>query len=95
MALTTVITAPPSTKTDKMIFLGSAALGIIYTVPAGRKFKGQAFVSPNNSSYITTNGVSTGIYGSSYGGQAFDIYLNAGESVRGAYAGVSGIESDA
>jgi hypothetical protein len=99
MALTNLQNSSTSSP-DKMIRTGVDAAAIIYTVPAGRKFIGHAVIPSNSSSsviYMKSDGTSAvSISGtSSYTGFSFPIYLNAGELVRGQYAAISGIESDA
>ena len=84
---------------DKMIRTGVGSQAVIYTVPDGRKFIGHAVVSGNNAGsviYMKSDGTAdVNISSSSYAGFSWPIYLNAGEIVRGQYAAISGIESDA
>lgn len=89
-----------STNPDKMIRTGVNADSTMYTVPTGRKFIGYGIISGNNASstifMFSNGGAGASIQGASPGsGFSFPLYLNSGESVRGQYAGISGIESDA
>lgn len=96
--LTQIINATTAeASTDKMIRAGVNTQATIYTCPSGRKFIGQAVVSHDSSSsiYMQPGGTTAAIQGGTGGGQSWDIYLSAGDSVIGQYAGISGIESDA
>ena len=96
--LTQIINATTAAaSTDKMIKAGVDTQATMYTCPAGRKFIGQVVVGPGSSSTIkmAKTGTLASIAGGSGHGMAWDIYLSAGDSVIGQYAGISGIESDA
>ena len=101
MALTTLpgSTTSSTATPDKMIRVGVNAQAVIYTCPVGRKLIGQAVVGSQTSSYIYmlpgAASSEAAIQGGSSGGHSWDIYLAEGDVVRGAYAGISGIESDA
>ena len=102
MALTAIasVTSAGGTKSI-MVQANGSVNALMYTVPAGKKFKGRLWTN-NQSYYGNINGIDmyTPFGSSYYAHKELEIELTAGDIVKGSATGsdftyLQGIESDA